>query len=90
MPDTVDEEVLRRFIDGHRDAFEALFWPFERDVSRWILRIVREIGAAEDGVIGSDASATACSTRRSPARRAVVLRDSTRSFDRGTRAEWIR
>jgi RNA polymerase sigma factor (sigma-70 family) len=46
-----DRDLLRRFAHGDRDAFEALFRQFERVVYRWILRIVREPGAAEDAVI---------------------------------------
>ena len=46
-----DRDVLRRFTEGDRDAFEALFRQFEREVYRWIVRIVREPGAAEDALI---------------------------------------
>jgi RNA polymerase sigma-70 factor (ECF subfamily) len=51
VQDEPDRELLRRFAHGDREAFEALFRQFEREVYRWILRIVREPGAAEDGVI---------------------------------------
>ena len=51
MQDEPDRELLRRFTHGDRDAFEALFRQFEREVYRWILRIVREPGAAEDALI---------------------------------------
>ena len=51
MQDEPDGELLRRFAQGDRDAFEALFRQFEREVYRWILRIVREPGAAEDALV---------------------------------------
>ena len=51
MQDEPDRELLRRFAHGDRDAFEALFRQFEREVYRWVLRIVREPQAAEDVVI---------------------------------------
>lgn len=51
MQDEPDRELLRRFTHGDRDAFEALFRQFEREVYRWILRIVRESAAAEDALI---------------------------------------
>ena len=49
--DDPDRDVLRRFTEGDRDAFEALFRQFEREVYRWIVRIVREPGAAEDALV---------------------------------------
>ena len=51
MQDEPDGELLRRFAHGDRDAFEAIFRQFEREVYRWILRIVREPGAAEDALV---------------------------------------
>jgi len=51
VQDEPDGELLRRFAHGDRDAFEALFRQFEREVYRWILRIVREPGAAEDALV---------------------------------------
>jgi RNA polymerase sigma-70 factor (ECF subfamily) len=51
VQDEPDRDVLRRFTQGDRDAFESLFRQFEREVYRWILRIVREPGAAEDALI---------------------------------------
>lgn len=42
MQDEPDRELLRRFTHGDREAFESLFRQFEREVYRWILRIVRE------------------------------------------------
>ena len=51
MPDELDGEVLARFVQGDREAFEALFRQFEREVYRWALRIVREPAAAEEVVV---------------------------------------
>ncbi len=48
MAGDLDDAVRRRFVEGERDAFEALFRRFQTDVYRWILRIVRDTGAAED------------------------------------------
>ena len=39
---------LRQFTHGDLDAFEALFREFQGEVYRWIGRIVRDAGAAED------------------------------------------
>ena len=41
-------ELLQRFAAGDLDAFESLFRQYQRDVYRWIVRIVREPAAAED------------------------------------------
>ena len=51
MQEEPDRELLRRFAHGDREAFEALFRQFERDVYRWIMRIVRDHEAAEDALI---------------------------------------
>ena len=51
MPDGLDAEILRRFVEGDRDAFESLFRRLEVDVYRWILRIVRDAPAAEDVLV---------------------------------------
>jgi RNA polymerase sigma-70 factor (ECF subfamily) len=51
MPDEPGRELLLRFVQGDRDAFEALFHQFERDVYLWILRIVRDRSAAEDVLV---------------------------------------
>src|SRR5262245_40809333 len=48
MADEPDADLLERFVHGDRDAFEALFRRFQADVHRWVLRIVRDSGAAED------------------------------------------
>lgn len=51
MPDELDRELLRRFVQGDQDAFESLFRKFESDVYHWILRIVRNASSAEDVLI---------------------------------------
>ncbi len=40
--------VLERFRQGHGDAFETLFRMHQKSVYGWVLRIVRDPGAAED------------------------------------------
>ena len=40
--------VLDQFRLGDLDAFEALFREYQRPIYGWILRIVRDTGAAED------------------------------------------
>jgi RNA polymerase sigma factor (sigma-70 family) len=41
-------ELLERFAQGDKDAFEALFRQFQSEVYGWIMRIVRDRGVAED------------------------------------------
>ena len=41
-------ELLERFTAGDLEAFEALFQQHQRVVYAWIVRIVRDSGAAED------------------------------------------
>jgi RNA polymerase sigma-70 factor (ECF subfamily) len=41
-------DVLRQFCLGDLDAFETLFRQHQREVYGWIVRIVRDTGAAED------------------------------------------
>ena len=48
MEAMVDSSPLVQFAKGDLDAFEALFRGSEREVYRWILRIVRDPAAAED------------------------------------------
>lgn len=47
MPDR-QADLLRQFRQGDADAFEALFRLHQRAVYGWIVRIVRDEGAAED------------------------------------------
>jgi RNA polymerase sigma-70 factor (ECF subfamily) len=46
-------DVLNRFRQGDLDAFETLFRQHQRQIYAWILRIVRDPGAAEDLTIES-------------------------------------
>ncbi|MGH9501191.1 MAG: RNA polymerase sigma factor [Terriglobales bacterium] len=41
-------ELLQRFAHGDLDAFETLFRQHQGEVFRWIARVVRDRGAAED------------------------------------------
>jgi len=41
-------ELLEQFALCELEAFEALFRQFQGEVYRWILRIVRDSGVAED------------------------------------------
>src|SRR5947209_14184136 len=41
-------ELLERFASGDMEAFEALFRQHQKEVYAWIVRIVRDIGIAED------------------------------------------
>jgi RNA polymerase sigma-70 factor (ECF subfamily) len=41
-------ELLQQFAHGDLDAFESLFRQFQGEVFRWIVRIVRDRGVAED------------------------------------------
>ena len=51
MPDQLERDRLERFVQGDQHAFESLFREFEVEVFRWILRIVRDTGAAEDVLV---------------------------------------
>jgi RNA polymerase sigma-70 factor (ECF subfamily) len=41
-------ELLEQFASGELDAFETLFRQFQGEVFRWIVRMVRDPGVAED------------------------------------------
>jgi RNA polymerase sigma-70 factor (ECF subfamily) len=41
-------ELLKRFAAGDLDAFESLFRQYQREVYRWVIRIVRDSAVAED------------------------------------------
>src|SRR5262245_26279840 len=51
MPGEPDADLLGRFVQGDQAAFEQLFRLCEGDVYAWIVRIVRETGAADDVLI---------------------------------------
>src|ERR1700674_855065 len=67
MPDELHRELLRRFVQGDRDAFESLFRQFQVEVYHWILR---DASAAEDVLV--EAFWRACRSR--------ARFDSSRSF----------
>ena len=46
-------ELQERFARGDRDAFEELFRQFQGEVFRWVMRIVRDRGIAEDLTVES-------------------------------------
>lgn len=46
-------DLLERFREGDRDAFEALFRQFQGRIYSWVVRIVRDPGAAEDLTVES-------------------------------------
>jgi RNA polymerase sigma-70 factor (ECF subfamily) len=48
QPPPEQPDILRQFAHGDLDAFEALFRRHQAAVYRWIVRIVRDPGIAED------------------------------------------
>ena len=74
MPPEPDAEVLARFVQGEREAFETLFREFERDVYRWIVRIVREPGDAEDVLVEAFWRAYRARARFDPSAQASAAR----------------
>jgi len=96
MPDELDSELLRLFVQGDRDAFESLFRQFEVEVYRWILRIVRDASAAEDVLVDAFWRAYRARARFDPSRNfgawmrriaTNAARDHLRSVR--PRARWI-
>src|SRR6266542_6179097 len=51
MRDEPDVGVLSRFVLGDQAAFEGLFRQFQGDVYRWIMRITRDRGTADDVLV---------------------------------------
>jgi RNA polymerase sigma-70 factor (ECF subfamily) len=51
VQDEPPRDLLQRFVHGDRDAFERLYRDFEREVYRWIVRIVRDAAAADDALV---------------------------------------
>jgi RNA polymerase sigma-70 factor, ECF subfamily len=51
VTDDLDAGLIERFVRGDQAAFESLFRQFEREVFRWIVRIVRNPAAAEDALV---------------------------------------
>jgi RNA polymerase sigma-70 factor (ECF subfamily) len=48
QPSPAENEVLKRFVAGDLGAFETLFRQYQAQVYGWIIRLVRDAGAAED------------------------------------------
>ena len=46
MPNT-DENLMLRFRDGDKDAFEMLYWRYEKPVLDFIYRMVMDASEAE-------------------------------------------
>ena len=90
-----DRELLERFVNGNRDAFEALFRHYEREVYRWTMRIVREAGAAEDAVVESFWRAYRGRARFDPSRsfgawmRRIATRVAIDQLNARRRRRWI-
>lgn len=51
MADDVDRALLERFVQGDQEAIEALFRRFNAEVYRWIVRIVRDPGGADEVLV---------------------------------------
>lgn len=51
MPEDPGADLVARFVQGDRDAFESLFRAFQGEVYRWAVRIVRDRGGAEEVVV---------------------------------------
>ena len=68
MPDEVPRDLLERFVRGDDQAFESLFRLFEREVYRWVLRIVRDPSAAEDALVDAFWRAHRARARFDPSR----------------------
>jgi RNA polymerase sigma-70 factor (ECF subfamily) len=68
MSDGIPDDLLERFARGDDEAFESLFRLFERDVYRWILRIVRDPSAAEDALVDAFWRAYRAHARFDPSR----------------------
>ena len=95
MQDEPDRGLLQRFARGDREAFEALFRQFEREVYRWILRIVREPTAAEDALVETFWRAYRGHARFDPSRsfgawmRRIATNTAIDQLNAGRRRNWI-
>jgi RNA polymerase sigma-70 factor (ECF subfamily) len=68
VQDEPPRDLLQRFVHGDRDAFERLYREFEREVYRWIVRIVRDRSAADDALVEAFWRAYRSHARFDPAR----------------------
>jgi RNA polymerase sigma-70 factor (ECF subfamily) len=66
--DEPPRDLLQRFVHGDRDAFERLYRDFEREVYRWIIRIVRDPASADDALVEAFWRAYRSRARFDPAR----------------------
>jgi len=95
VQDEPDRGLLQRFARGDRDAFEALFRQYEREVYRWILRIVREPTAAEDALVETFWRAYRGHARFDPARsfgawmRRIATNTAIDQLNAARRSNWI-
>jgi RNA polymerase sigma-70 factor (ECF subfamily) len=51
MKDEPGGELLARFVQGDLDAFECLYREYHAEVYQWAMRIVRDVGIAEDVLV---------------------------------------
>lgn len=95
MQDEPERGLLQRFARGDREAFEALFRQFEREVYRWILRIVREPAAAEDALVETFWRACRGHARFDPSRsfgawiRQIATNTAIDELNAARRRNWI-
>jgi RNA polymerase sigma factor (sigma-70 family) len=68
MTSEPEAALLERFVQGDREAFEALFRQFEAEVLRWTFWIVRDQAIAEDAAIDAFWRAYRSRARFDPAR----------------------
>ncbi len=51
MTDDPGGELQMRFVQGDPDAFESLYREYHGEVYQWAMRIVRDVGIAEDVLV---------------------------------------
>jgi RNA polymerase sigma-70 factor (ECF subfamily) len=51
MTDEPGGELQMRFVQGDLDAFESLYREYHGEVYQWAMRIVRDVGIAEDVLV---------------------------------------
>src|SRR5260370_27646568 len=51
MRDEPGGELLTRFVQGDLDAFESLYREYHAEVYQWAMRIVRDVGIAEEVLV---------------------------------------
>lgn len=51
MTDEPGGELLTRFVQGDLDVFESLYREYHAEVYQWAMRIVRDVGIAEDVLV---------------------------------------